>query len=262
MSTMKVATGSSIERELPARIVTLIGIGLGVLALRFILTHPDSPIWWRVEVGIAALLSASVAYGGYWLTNSDFDTPDRWRILGWCLAGCLAAVVLVGGIYLHQRMEQLMLAEPAFLFDFLALVGATVGLVYGITRQTLADIRTREMTLFTSTSDVEPVWSVLSLLDGDSVTSIRQRWTILEYLVTARTREIPIESFIAILAREKYSAFPNDTETIKDSFERTHLQKLVEKGLVEIDEELRTVRYTGPESVGRQLRSGADSAAQ
>lgn len=166
MPSIRWTHGHGIERRVPAGLLALIGIGFGVLTLEFLLTHPVSPLWWRFEFVTIASIAAAIAYCGYWLAQSSYESRDLWVILGWCVGGLEGGLVLAGGIYVHQSVEQVLIADLPVLFESLALIGAGVGVAFGITRQTGA---ARQVDAFLDTAgptDMNPVWVLLSLLGG------------------------------------------------------------------------------------------------
>jgi hypothetical protein len=242
-----------IGERLPAGLVVLLGVTLGALALEFLITHPDPPVWWRVELLVTAAVSVAIVASGYWLARSHYEGADLWIIFGWSVLGIVGAVVLAGGIYLNQTIEQVSIAEPAFLFEFLALIGAALGIAFGMSQQ--ARLKRRVDAVFDTSEpvDSDAVWSLLRRLDGDGVDALQQRWTMLEHLINTDPQEIPLDAFAVQLSKETFSCFPRDTAEVERLLYEKHLPILQRNGLVVIDDEIRTVRYVGPESIGGYL---------
>lgn len=144
-------------------------------------------------------------------------------------------------------MAQVTIAEPAFLFELLALIGAGLGIAFGTShRYTLVDLvdtasRTAEP------GDPDDFWEVVSLLGADSDT-LEQRWAMIQTLTSTTTQELPLSAFVVRLSEERYPSFPDD-ETDVRRLVRTHLPALTDRGLVDCDDEVGTVRYVGPEYV-------------
>lgn len=235
------------QRTLPTGLLALIGGVLGVSAIEFLITHPDPPMWWRMELFVVASVTTGIVYAGYRLFDGHYATTDLWKILGWTVAGVVAAAALGSAIYAHQQIEQVTIAEPTFLLEFLALIGAGVGLAFGISQRSLFD-RTPQRRVDTTTWIGSDLWDLLSLLDSDTE-ALRQRWTMLEHLADTSTNELPIAAFIVQLANGGSSPFPEDEHETRTLVYDEHLPVLLENGLVEIDDELGTIRYVGPDSV-------------
>lgn len=250
MNSIRVEPRRRIQRWLPAGLLAILGVAIGIAALDFLATHPDPPIWWRFEIGVTAAIAIAVAYSGYWLAQSDYGTGDLWRILGWSVAGVIGAMVIAGGVYVHQAIEQVSIAEPEFLFEFLALAGAAVGLAFGLSRVSLLDRRLETMLGSATPPASDSITTVLSLLDRDS-RALGQRWTLLRSLVERTTREVPLKAFVVQLSKEE--PFPDDETEVARLVEEEHLPVMVETGLVELLEDRGTVRYVGPESVAEYL---------
>jgi len=240
----------ALKRSLPAGLLGLVGLVLGGLAFRFLMTHPDPAVWWRLEVFVVAGASAAIVFSARWLARSDYGTDDRWVILGWSVAGIAAAGLLGVAIYAHQTMEQVPVAEPTFLFESLALLGAGLGVAVGVRSRRSRAQRRIEAALDDDPVDDEAVRAVLSLL-GDGTGALRQRWAVLASLVETTTREAPVEVLATRLADDP--AFPDDPSEIEMRLLDEHLPALAGNGVVEVDREARTVAYVGPEPVADRL---------
>lgn len=240
----------ALKRSLPAGLLGLVGLVLGGLAFRFLMTHPDPAVWWRLEVFVVAGVSAGIVFSARWLARSDYGTDDLWVILGWSVAGIAAAGLLGAGIYVHQTMEQVSIAEPTFLFESLALLGAGLGVAVGVRSRRTRAQRRIEAALDDEPVDEDAVWAVLSLL-GDETQELRERWAILASLVDTTTREAPVEVLATRLADSPL--FPDDASEVEARLYDEHLPVLVGTGVVEVDREARTVAYVGPEPVADHL---------
>lgn len=244
MAATTIERDGRIENGLPAGIVALLGLGIGALAVEFLATHPDPTVFWRVELLATVGVSGAIAYGGYRLADSGYDATDLWAILAWCLLGLGGAVLIGGGIYAHQVVERASVAEPTFLFEFLALLGAGVGLAFGVNRRSRLH-GAAGVDRPVEDAEVDRFWAVLSEL-GEDPEPLRRRWTIVRRLATTTTRELPTEAFVVELS--KTEAFPEDREATRRLLDE-HLDPLARNGLVEVDEDRQTVRYVGPEAL-------------
>ena len=246
-TTPTMSRGGRRQRTLPIGLLALIGGVLGVSAIEFLVTHPDPPMLWRMELLVVAGVTTGIMYAGYRLFAGHYATTDLWKILGWTVAGVVAAAALGSAIYAHQQIEQVTIAEPTFLLEFLALIGAGVGLAFGVSRRSLFD-RTPRSEADATTRIESDLWELLSLLDNDTE-ALRQRWTMLEHLADTSTKELPIAAFVVQLADARSSPFPDDEDETRSLVHDEHLPVLLESGLVEIDDELGTIRYVGPDSL-------------
>lgn len=242
-------------RALPAGLLALVGVVLGAFTIEFLATHPDPPVWWRVEILVTVGFAATIAAAAYWLVRSDYGAEDLWVILGWTLTGVAGASLLGGGIYLHQSVEQVTVAEPALLFEFLALVGAGLGLAFGISRRSLIGRRIETALGTAEPTDIEGLWTVVSML-GDDPQGLRQRWELLEHLAGTATGELPVAAFIVQLSGDGFESFPDDEAAVKNLLYDEHLPVLLENGLVAIDDDVGTIRFSGPDAVAAYLKEG------
>jgi len=235
------------RRTLPAGLLVLLGGILGTSAIGFLMTHPDPPVWWRMELLAVAGVTTGIVYAGYRLFSGYYAPADLWKVLGWTVAGVVGATALGSAIYAHQQLQQVSIAEPTFLLEFLALIGAGVGLAFGFSRRLMSAQTLRSRDAAAAGVDAG-LWDLLSLLDSDS-TALQQRWAMIEHLADTSTEELPITAYIIQLAGDQSSAFPEDESETKSLVYDEHLPVLLENGLVEIDDEVNTIRYVGPDSV-------------
>lgn len=253
MSSIQTRPRRRLGQRLPAVLVGLIGVVLGLFALEFLLTHPDPLVWWRVEILGTIAVSAVVVVSGYWLSRSRYESDDLWRILGWSILGILVAVVIAGGIYVNQAVGQASIVDPEFLFEFLALVGAAFGIAFGVNRRARLKEGVEAVIETVDPADSEAVWFLLDRLDADDLTATRQRWTALARLVGTTTWEVPIDAFAVQLSNEVNSCFPDDETDVNTLLHEEHFPSLRENELIEINEEAQTVRYVGPERIAEYL---------
>lgn len=244
---------SRIDRWLPTGLLVAVGLGAGVLALEFLASHRDPPVLWEVELLTTVGVSIGIVYSGYWLAKSDYGVGDLWGVLGWCLAGVVGTSALVGVIYVHQTVESASIAEPAFLLEFLALIGAALGVAIGVDRRSRSSRKTRRIDGAESPEGAAD--RLLAPLVDRGPEALRQRRTIVKSLVDTRSREIPIEAFVVQLART--DAFPDDRDRVSTLLSDEHLPVLLENGLVEINEDVETVEYVGPEAVAEGLSNAS-----
>lgn len=231
--------------DLPAGLLALLGLGLGALAVAFLATHPDPAGLWGVELLVTVAVSGAIAYAGYRLAGRGYDAEDLWAILGWSVVGIVGAVLLAAGIYAHQAVTRVGIAEPAFLFEFLALIGAAVGLGFGVTCRSSARERVDDVFDGEAPVDADAALPLLSRLSGDPET-LRRRWAIVEAVATTTTREVPLPALAARLAGTE--GFPDDRAAAEAVVDR-QCSALAETGLVAIDDVRETVRYVGPRSL-------------
>lgn len=248
-TTQAILTSGWKERTLPVGLLVLLGVILGGSAIEFLMTHPDPPVWWRMELLAVTGVTIGIVYVGYRLFDGYYTSTDSWKVLGWTAAGAVGAATLGSAIYAHQQMEHVSIAEPTFLLEFLALVGAGVGLAFGVSRRLTFD-RTPQPRDEAMTEVDAGFWDVLSLLGSDSKT-LRQRWTMVEYLADTSTGELPTTAYIIQLADDRAPVFPEDEAETKSLVYDEHLPVLLQNGLVEIDDELGTIKYVGPDSVSK-----------
>jgi len=238
------------DRTLPAGGVSLLGLVLGAATLQYLLTHPDPPVWWRLEIAATVVLSAAVVYTGRRLAKSEYTAPDLWGILGWALAGAAAAAAAFGVFYLHQTIEHAPTADPAFLVEFLSLVGLGAGVAVGIRHRSRSGRRIGTALESVDSTDIDGLRTVLSFLDGET-RPIRQRLAVLEVLAGASTRELPEAVLPVRLAAA--GGFPDDRGEIERLLREEHLPELTDAGLLERREDRGTVAYVGPEPLARHL---------
>ncbi|MEF8779727.1 MAG: hypothetical protein V5A46_03490 [Haloferacaceae archaeon] len=250
---------SRLDRWVPASLLAIVGLGVGALALEFLLTHRDPPVWWEVELLATVGVSAGVAYSAYWLARSEYGVGDLWGVLGWSLAGVVGAAALVGVVYVHQTVESASIAEPAFLLEFLALIGAAAGVAVGVDRRSRSGRSGRPVAEAEGGDagdplDCEEANDLLVPLMDRSPETLRQRRRIVESLVETRTRRIPIRAFAVQLSRTE--PFPDDDEEVATLLSEEHLPVMTENGLLEVDAEVETVEYVGPEELAEALSDG------
>jgi len=248
MSATQARDGFWRTRSLPIGLLGVIGLILGGLALEYLVTHPDPQVWWHAEMIVVGGVSLAVVISAYWLAASDYSTDDLWVILGWTVGGVIAGSLLTGGIYAHQTVEGGSVAEPMFLFELLALIGSGIGLGLGVTWLSMSGRQVREVLDDTEPVESDAVLTLLSLLGGDTE-PLQQRWVVLEYLVNNTQNEVPIDALAGILAEDRVPEYPSSQAAIQRLLRETHVPRLESDGLVEIREDIDTVRYVGPDSM-------------
>jgi hypothetical protein len=251
---------------LPGRLLALLGVFLGTLVLAFLATHPDQPVWWETEAAVATIFSSVVVYAGYRLNEDDFDSSDAWRVLKMSVAGMVGAVAVGVVFYLLQATEGTRIAEPAFVFEYLGLAGGAFGAGYGILRTPSGD-KTESAEKTEGAHDVsgtgvtqqgtgEDVTELIDLLGEDSTAeAVKQRLSVVDSLLEDGGGETPVPSLAVFLTRK--DPLPDDTDETESLLREKHLPALSEAGVVEVDEEVDIVRYTGPESVSTRTREKA-----
>jgi hypothetical protein len=245
-----------LKKRVPAGLLGTTGALLGVGAIASLSAHPDPPVWWRVEVVVLSAVTAAIVATAHWLANSDYEARDVWTVLGWSVLGVAGAGLLTGLLSAHQRIEGMAVAEPTFLFETLALIGAALGVAVGVDWESLADRRllagvddqTGPVTI-AADADSDTAPTVLALLDTEQTSVLRRRMRVVRHLLETDTRELPFGALVAMLARPDAPEYPSDEERVQHRLAETDLPPLEASGFVDIDEELGTVRYVGPETV-------------
>jgi len=161
------------RNAVPAGSVGTTGALLGVAAVGSLSAHADPPVWRWVEVVVLSTTTAAIVATAHWLANSDYETGDVWTVPGWSVLGVAGAGLLTGLLYVHQRAEGMTVAEPAFLFETLALVGAALGVAVAVDWTSLVDRRllagTDDQTgsvALEDDADPDAASTVLGLLDA------------------------------------------------------------------------------------------------
>ncbi len=240
------------KRSIPVGLLGLIGLALGTLAIAYLLNHPDPSAVWNAELAVAGLVSIGVIATARWLITSAYDVSDLWAIFGWSIIGAASAIVLAGGLYLHQSVEQATLADPTFLFEELALIGLAAGLAFGLNRRSRFERQLEATFDEEAFGNSDELWTILPLL-GENTDELHQRWTILSALASTNTQEIPAEAFITQLASASVDSFPDDRAAVRTLLEQEHIPVLVENGLITVDNDINTVKYAGPKPVAEYL---------
>ncbi len=251
MATTHTRNYSRIGRSVPAGFIGLIGALLGALAIGFLLTHRESAVWWQVELIVVAAVSFAIVFGAYRLAGSSYDTTDLWVILAWSMAGIVGADLIGGGLYLHQLTEQVNLADPAFFFEYLSLLGLAIGLAFGISRRSRIR-RELEGVFDEEPADPDAIRTLLSLLGGDGQT-LRRRWDVAAAIADTTTLAVPIPVLAHRLADEEMAAFPDDDAEVETLLYEEILSTLTDNGVVDVDYETETVEYVGPTAAVEHL---------
>lgn len=135
MSQTRNRPGPVAQYDTPAWIVTVLGLGLGLLGLAYLLTHPEPLAIWILEGVLVVVSSAIIVYGGYWIATHPLDRADRWIVAGWAIAGAVIADVFVAGYVLSEQFSGGLVTESAQLVLFGALGGSLVALLAVISVQ-------------------------------------------------------------------------------------------------------------------------------
>jgi hypothetical protein len=250
---------SEVERR-PGGILSLLGIALGTLVLAYLVTHPDPPVWWETEVAVAVVLSSVVVYAGYRLNEDEFSSSDAWRVLKMSVAGMVGAVAIGGIFYLQQTVEGVRVVEPTFVIEYLGLAGGAFGAGYGFLLVSGSEGRTgaketeqvHEATEEEAASHEGGVEDPVAIIRGDATgEAANDRLSVIECLLEEGGGETPVPSLAVFLTRKE--AFPNDDEEAERLLREDHLPALSEAGVLEVDEDVDVVRYTGPKVVVSQL---------
>lgn len=127
--------GAVVHPDLPAWIVTALGVCLGVLGLATLVTHPEPPTIWVLEGALIVVPAATLAYGGHWIATRSMDRTDRWVAAGWSLTGALVTGGFVTAYVLSERLSGSLVTEIEQLAIFGALSGSFVALLAVLTIQ-------------------------------------------------------------------------------------------------------------------------------
>jgi len=249
---------SEIERR-SGGILSLLGIALGTLVLAYLATHPDPPVWWETEVAVAVVLSSVVVYAGYRLNEDEFSSSDAWRVLKMSVAGMVGAVLIGSFFYFQQTVEGARVVEPTFVIEYLGLAGGAFGAGYGFLLVSGSGEKTEKETEQAheeieeqAHSGEEGAEDPVDLLGvEDTGKAAEDRISVIECLLEEGGGETPVPSLAVFLTRKE--AFPNDDEEAERLLREDHLPALSEAGVVEVDEDVDVVRYTGPKVVVSQL---------
>lgn len=251
---------SEIERR-PGGILSLLGIALGTLVLAYLATHPDPPVWWETEVAVAVVLSSVVVYAGYRLNEEEFSSSDAWRVLKMSVAGMVGAVAIGGFLYFRQTVEGARVVEPTFVIEYLGLAGGAFGAGYGFLLVSGSEGETEkketeqihEDTEEQAHSGEEGAEDPVAILGGDATgEAAKDRLSVIECLLEDGGGETPVPSLAVFLTGNEN--FPDDSGEVESLLREDHLPALSEAGVVEMDEDVDIVRYTGPENAPSQLR--------
>lgn len=101
-------------------------------------------------------------------------------------------------------------------------------------------------------SHEESVEDPVALIGDATGEAAKDRLSVIECLLEDGGGETPVPSLAVFLTRKE--AFPDDSEEVESLLREDHLPALSEAGVVEVDEDVDVVRYTGPEVVMSQLR--------
>lgn len=250
---------SEIERR-PGGILSLLGIALGTLVLAYLVTHPDPPVWWETEVAVAVVLSSVVVYAGYRLNEDEFSSSDAWRVLKMSVAGMVGAVAIGSFFYFQQTVEGARVVEPTFVIEYLGLAGGAFGAGYGFLLVSGSEEKTEKETeqAQKETEEETPpheesLEDPVDLLGGDDTgKAAKDRLSVIECLLEDGGGETPVPSLAVFLTRK--DTFPDDSEDVESLLREDHLPALSEAGVIEMDEDVDIVRYTGPEVAMSRLR--------
>jgi hypothetical protein len=115
--------------DMPAWLVTALGVGLGVIGLLYVLTHPEPLSIWILEGILIIVPAAIIVYGGYWIATRPLDRVDRWIAAGWAFSGAVIALGLAIGYVLSEQLSGGLVTESGQLIVFGALGGSLIALL-------------------------------------------------------------------------------------------------------------------------------------
>lgn len=121
--------------DLPAWIVTVLGLSLGLLGIAHLIVHPEPPSIWAFEGIFVVVPAATLAYGGHWIAIRSPDRADRWVAAGWTLSGAVITSTFITGYILSEQLNGTIITEIEQLALFGALSGSFVAFLVVITIQ-------------------------------------------------------------------------------------------------------------------------------
>jgi len=132
--------------DLPAWIVTAIGLSLGSLGIVHLLYHPEPLTIWALEGLIVAVPAVTLTYGGHWTARRSSGRGERWIVAVWTLCGALITSGSAVGYVLSERLASSTVPEVEQLAVFGALSGSFVAFLvvasvyhYGRRRRAMTD---------------------------------------------------------------------------------------------------------------------------
>lgn len=244
MSSILVRNRAALRRSLPVGLIGLVGLTLAGSAFQYLITHPDPALRWELEFLVVAVVSAGIVIGAWRLLEGTYDGNDLWAILSWGLAGLVGTSLLGGGLYAHQIAEQVRVADPAFLFESMALFGLGLGLAFGIHRRSHHPNGV-ERAFARAPGDPDAVRMLLSLLGGEGET-LRRRWDATAAVAATTTRAVPIPVLATRLAADRSNEFPDSESDVNALLERDVFPTLSRNGVLDVDTDSGIVAYVGP----------------
>lgn len=109
--------------DLPAWIVTAIGLSLGLLGIAHLLYHPEPLTIWVLEGLIVTVPAVTLAYGGRWSARRSSGRGERWIVAVWTLCGAL----ITGGFAVGYILSEGSASSAVPEMEQLALFGALSG---------------------------------------------------------------------------------------------------------------------------------------
>lgn len=235
---------AALKRSLPVGLIGLVGLTLGGLAFQYLITHPDPALRWELEFLVVAGVSAAIVIGAWRLFESAYDGSDLWAILTWSLAGIVGTSLLGGGLYAHQLAEQVHIADPAFLFESMALFGLGLGLAFGIHQRSRLSSGF-ERAFAQTPADPDAVRALLSLLGGEGEVLCR-RWEATAAVAATSTRAVPVSVLVTRLASDESNEFPDDEPEVMALLAEDIFPTLARNGVFDVDATSGIVAYIGP----------------
>lgn len=121
--------------DLPAGIITVFGLSLGLLGIAYLLVHPEPLTIWTLELLLITVPAATLAYGGHWTATHSSDRADRWIVVVWTLSGGIITSAFVFGYIVSERFASTIVPEVEQLALFSALSGSFVAFLVVTTIQ-------------------------------------------------------------------------------------------------------------------------------
>lgn len=121
--------------DLPAQIVTALGVSLGLLGMVHLFFHPEPASIWAFEGLLITVPAITLAYGGHWIATRSPDRTDRWLAAVWTLSGAAITSAFVAGYIYSEKFSGSFIAEIEQLALFGALGGSLVAFLAVISIQ-------------------------------------------------------------------------------------------------------------------------------
>lgn len=209
-----------LDYDIPAWIVTAIGLGLGAASLGYLLTNPEPLSIWLIELVLVAVPVTGIVYSGYWITTTPFDRKDRWVVAIWALIGATIAAALAVGFLLSVSLDGEVVNDAVLHILVGTLTGSLVALLAVISAQR------RYVGSFTAYSDDDQMTGTGTSTSTDAASHASARTD------TGSTIGAGARHFVTLLHRAAEIYRENGLRSVASSASRVQRRKLADLGLV------------------------------